>query len=57
MKIADFSMNLLVEDDQSGMKSLTRLADASLDQLMAKGVPDFLGWVPWPKTESEPARS
>ena len=57
MKIADFSMNLLVEDDQSGMSSLSRLTNASLDQLKAKGLPDSLGWVPWPKTESEPARS
>ncbi len=55
MKIADFSMNLLVEDDQSGMQSLARLAGASLDQLTAKGLPDFMGWVPWPASESAPA--
>lgn len=51
MKIADFSMNLRAEDNHSGMQSLSRLANASLEQLTAKGLPEFLGWVPWPKAD------
>lgn len=53
MKIREFSNRLQMQGEDSTLASLFSLSRVPFESLMAKAIPDSMGWVPWPAEEEQ----